>query len=61
MIEEGMKTTPNKLIHILSPIEFDEESFFEQLRGLMSVAYDGDEDEIRRLIAEAVPTYRAAE
>ena len=61
MIEEGMKTTPNKLIHILSPIELDEEQFFAQLRGLMDVAYGGDEKEIRRLIADAVTTYHAAE
>ncbi len=60
MSEEGMRTTPNKLIHIGSPIPFDTEKFLDQLQILMSAAYDGREDIIRDLVAEVVPTYHPA-
>lgn len=60
MSEEGLKTTPNKLIHIGSPIPFNENEFLKQLKLLMEVAYDGQASELRRLIAEVVPTYRPA-
>ena len=33
MAEEGMNTTPNKLIHIGSPIPFDTEEVFGGLGG----------------------------
>ena len=39
MAEEGMKTTPNKLIHIGCPIPFDTDVFLEQLKVLMKVPY----------------------
>lgn len=58
MSEEGMRTTPNQLIYIGSPIPFDADTFLEQLRELMDVAYDGQEEKLRALVAEAVPTYR---
>ena len=60
MSEEGLRTTPNKLIHIGSPIPFDVDEFLEQLRMLMIAAYDGEEGRIRDLVAEAVVTYRPA-
>ena len=60
MSEEGLKTTPNHLIHIGCPIPFDTDEFLSQLKTLMSAAYDGKEKDIRRLIAEVVPTYRPA-
>lgn len=60
MSEEGMRTTPNHLIHIGNPIEFSVDTFLQQLQGLMEAAYEGQEGEIRSLIAEAVPTYRPA-
>ena len=56
MSEEGLRTTPNHLIHIGSPIPFDADAFLKQLQQLMTVAYDGNEDEIRKLVAEVVPT-----
>lgn len=60
MSEEGMRTTPNHLIHIGSPIPFDTDEFLLQLKILMSAAYDGQEDIIRELVAEVVPTYHPA-
>ena len=60
MSEEGMRTTPNKLIHIGSPIPFDTDDFLKQLQLLMEAAYDGREDKIRDLVASVVTTYRPA-
>ena len=60
MSEEGMRTTPNKLIHIGSPIPFDTDTFLAQLQLLMEAAYAGKESEIRALVAHVVPTYHPA-
>ncbi len=60
MSEEGMKTTPNRLIHIGKPIPFDTDEFLSQLRVLMEVAYSGEEGRIRDLVASIVPTYHPA-
>ena len=60
MSEEGMRTTPNHLIHIGSPIPFDTDEFLHQLQMLMTAAYDGQEDTIRNLVAEVVKTYHPA-
>ena len=60
MSEEGMRTTPNHLIHIGCPIPFDTNVFLKQLQMLMNAAYDGKEDTIRNLVAEVVPTYQPA-
>lgn len=57
MSEEGMKKTPNDLIHIGSPIPFDELEFIEKLKLLMKTAYDNDEENIRKLVADTVKTY----
>ena len=61
MAEEGMKKTPNQLIHIGSPIPFDEDAFLHQLQGLLDAAYDGQDTQIRKLVAEVVTTYAIAE
>ena len=60
MSEEGLKTTPNHLIHIGCPIPFDTDEFLGQLQLLMNAAYDGKEDTIRDLVAEVVPTFHPA-
>ncbi len=60
MLEEGMRTTPNHLIHIGCPIAFDTDKFLNQLKMLMIAAYNGEEDKIRELVAEVVPTYHPA-
>lgn len=58
MAEEGLRTTPNHLIHIGSPIPFDTDMFLGQLQLLMEAAYAGDEHAIRTLVEEVVPTYQ---
>ena len=60
MSEEGMRTTPNKLIHIGSPIPFDADQFLTDLQRLMVAAYDEEITEIRHLVSEIVPTYHPA-
>ena len=56
MEEEGLQETENKLIHIGKPIEIDEEQFFLQLKRLKEISEDEEED-IRKVIKEMVPTY----
>lgn len=56
MAEEGLKRTPNKLIHIVNPIPFDTAEFRAQLEELMTAAYDNDDD-IRTIVEKMVPTY----
>lgn len=57
MEEEGMKTTPNHLIHIGAPIPFDIDRFLVQLKDLMDASY-GEVGDIRGLVAEVVETYK---
>ena len=59
MAEEGLKTTPNKLIHIGCPIPFDSDQFLKQLEVLMERAYENDE-KIREHVQEIVSTYHPA-
>lgn len=59
MEEEGMRTTPNQLIHIGAPIPFDTDEFLQQFRELMDAAYAGRED-IREILAQVVTTYHPA-
>ncbi len=57
MEEEGLKTTPNKLIHIGNPIQFDTDLFQTQLDELMLAAYENSET-ITEKVREMVPTYK---
>ena len=59
MNEEGMQDTPNKLIHIGKPIEFDMERFEGQLEELY-VTVNEDEDGIREDVMRIVTTYHPA-
>lgn len=61
MSEEGLRTTPNNLIHIGCPIPFDGDRFLSQLGPLMEAAHAGRGDEIRYLVSRMVPTYSPAE
>lgn len=56
MAEEGMKTTPNHLIYIGSPIPFDTDHFLAQLKELMRASY-AEEGDIRKLVTKIVNTY----
>ena len=59
MAEEGLKKTRNELIHIGCPIPFEVETFLEDLKVLMDMAYTNAED-IREKVAEVVTTYHPA-
>ena len=61
MSEEGLKTTPNHLIHIGCPIPFEEDIFMQQLPVLLQAAYDGDDEMVRRMVCDIVPTYHPAD
>ena len=55
MDEEGLKETPNKLIHIGRPIRISS-TFLEDLDELIKVAYKNTPD-IKDKVADMVPTY----
>ncbi len=57
MAEEGLQTTPNKLIHIGRPINFDTDIFRTRLEELMLAAYENS-DSVCDKVMEMVPTYR---
>ena len=59
MAEEGLSTTPNKLIHIGKPISFDEDEFLRKLPPLLEAAYDNEES-IRDMVKDMVSTYHPA-
>ena len=59
MSEEGLKKTDNDMIHIGSPIPFDEDAFMVQLENLMQYAYANRSD-IRKYVEEMVSTYHPA-
>ena len=56
MKEEGLQSTANKLIHIGKPIEMDDEVFIRQIERLEK-ACKSEEEDIRGIVAEIVPTY----
>ena len=58
MDEEGMKDTANKMIHIGTPIELNEQEFFAQLKELKDECQIESSD-IRPLIKKIVPTYHS--
>lgn len=57
MKEEGMQETPNKLIHIGKPIEFNEDEFYEKLHEL-DIASRSEKLDVHRWVKELVPTYK---
>ena len=56
MDEEGLKETPNKLIHIGTPIDIDK-NFFDKLDELINYA-ESNSIEIKERVAEVVSTYK---
>ena len=56
MAEEGLQTTPNRLIHIAKPIPFDVEAFMRQVEILAEASYTNSQN-IKQLVSEIVPTY----
>ncbi len=57
LAEEGTRSTPNGRISIANPLDFDDRVLEQGLEALRRAAYAEDED-IRSLVAELVPTYR---
>ncbi|MCR5302437.1 MAG: polysaccharide biosynthesis protein [Lachnospiraceae bacterium] len=60
MDEEGLEKTPNELIHIGKPLDFDTDTFLMKLERLMESAYDND-PQIKRQVADIVTTYKIQE
>lgn len=58
MGEEGLRETPNRLIYIGMPIEFDSEKLEKDLEKLKEAADGDDEKRVKELVKELVPTYR---
>ena len=56
MDEEGLKETPNKLIHIGQPIKMDDEKFLKDLDKLIKESYKNEAD-IKDKVAKVVGTY----
>lgn len=56
MSEEGLKETPNKLIHIGTPIDMDDEAFARQLDELEE-ACTSERVDIKEIVRRMVPTY----
>jgi FlaA1/EpsC-like NDP-sugar epimerase len=56
MDEEGLQETPNKMIHIGKPIEFDEAQFYRDLEQL-AVEAKHETTQMKRLVQKIVPTY----
>ena len=61
MAEEGMTSTPNKLIHIGKPIEFDTDKFLQQLKFLMKACFENRDEDVREMVMKIVTTYKPAD
>ena len=59
MAAEGLRKTPNQLIHIGKALDVDVEAFLPKLIELMDLAYEGREEAVRDLVTEMVPTFHA--
>jgi len=57
MDTEGLKQTPNKLISIAEPVIPESALFIRQLFDIATAAYT-NADQMKKLVAEVVPTYR---
>ena len=58
MDEEGLQETENKMIHIGKPIDMDDAWFEQKLKELDKASYDEVSD-MKRIVAQIVPTYRS--
>ncbi len=54
--EEGLQKTPNDLIFIGKPLDFDEVQFLEDLKELEQAAID-ERFDVKELVSKIVPTY----
>ncbi len=59
MAEEGLGDSPNKLIHVAKPIEYDYGEFIKQLDNLMKIAYSNSM-EVYTEVENVIGTYNRA-
>ncbi|MBR5473595.1 MAG: polysaccharide biosynthesis protein [Clostridia bacterium] len=59
METEGLRTTPNKLISICNPSDFDADELFDNIEQLMHICYEKPED-VKSFVEKIVPTYHPA-
>ncbi|MCM1179001.1 MAG: polysaccharide biosynthesis protein [Clostridium sp.] len=58
MAEEGIRTTPNNMIHIAKPIPFDVPQFCDQLFVLQELCQDNQELATKEKVAQMAGTYQ---
>ncbi len=59
METEGLRTTPNKLISICNPVDFDADELFVNIEKLMHICYETPEM-VKEFVESIVPTYHPA-
>ncbi len=59
METEGLRTTPNKLINICNPIDFDADKLFNNIEELMHICYE-EPERVKEFVERIVPTYHPA-
>lgn len=59
METEGLRTTPNKLISICNPTDFDADKLFSNIEKLMHICYEKPES-VKSFVESIVPTYHPA-
>ncbi|MBQ2934062.1 MAG: polysaccharide biosynthesis protein [Clostridia bacterium] len=59
METEGLRTTPNKLINICNPTDFDADDLFNNIEELMHICYD-EPQKVKAFVESIVPTYHPA-
>ncbi len=59
METEGLRTTPNKLISICNPTDFDADKLFNNIEELMHICYE-EPDRVKKYVESIVPTYHPA-
>lgn len=59
METEGLRTTPNKLINICNPTDFDADELFNNIEKLMHICYE-EPERVKEFVERIVPTYHPA-
>ncbi|MBQ8267986.1 MAG: polysaccharide biosynthesis protein, partial [Clostridia bacterium] len=59
METEGLRTTPNKLINICNPTDFDSDELFNNIEKLMHICYE-EPEQVKDFVESIVPTYHPA-
>ena len=59
METEGLRTTPNKLINICNPTDFNSDELFVNIEKLMHICYE-EPKQVKGFVESIVPTYHPA-